>query len=160
MEPFGYNLFSNFGNEAKIRDWSVIFSSSFEREDFFNSGETCAVLKDGGEFPLESDMFTTEVIRVTSMSIHDFSSGVGIGSRSHDLFGAVIISRQISSSEAGENTVRTGRSSSERPGFSVLIAEMGKEDRMREILSTKNEPNVCARATNDAQSGSFGVGQR
>ena len=57
---------------------------------------------------LRRDMFTNEVIGVTSTSMHDFSSVVGKGSRPHALLGAYRISLCTSSSDAGEKDVSVG----------------------------------------------------
>ena len=92
--------------------------------------------------------------------MHDFSRAVGIGSRSHDLVGAVKISFRISSSEAGakeRSLVGSGLAGS------WAVPEGGspeKEERIREILSTKNEPKVLAKSLKEVHSGRTLAGRR
>jgi hypothetical protein len=92
-------------------------------------------LKAVGKAPSERDKFINLVIGITSTSMHDFSRVVGIGSRSQDLVGAVVISRFTSASEMGEKTFNSGRFGCPG-GLSVGMCEPveGKEAWMRGIV--------------------------
>jgi len=80
--------------------------SSLDRVGFFRRGVTWAVLKVDGKMPSASDRLIRRVMGVSKTSMHDFSSWVGMGSRSQDLAGAVLISFKISVSVTGEKKLR------------------------------------------------------
>ena len=70
--------------------------------------------------------------------MQDFSRRVGIGSKSHDLTGASMISLSTSLSETGvncDNLWREGAAVAESTKFGK--AEDGKEERIRDILLEK-----------------------
>ena len=126
---------------------------------FFRSGDTWAILNEAGKIPWERDIFTIAVIGVIKTSMQDFSKGVGIGSRSHDLFGESMMSRRISFSDAGQKLLILGTSGlvcSRLAGF----GETGNLDRMSVILLRKNDPKVSASSASELHSGSLMGGQR
>ena len=88
--------------------------------------------------PEDNDRLKSLVIGGRRESMQDFSRQVGIGSKSHDLTRARMISLSTSLSETGENCDKLWRvevAVTESTDFGK--AEEGKEERIRDILLEK-----------------------
>ena len=97
-------------------------------------------LKIDGNEPETRDMLTMSVMIGASMDRQSLSSDVGIGSRSHCLFGDELMSRVISSMAAGwKEVMLTGGDGGS--GVCGVVADGGMDDCSREILSEKNDAN-------------------
>ena len=81
---------------------------ALSRVAFFRSGLTKECLNADGNEPVESEKLTILVIVGRRTERHCLSSQVGMGSRSHCLFGESMMSLRISSSEAGEKAEKAG----------------------------------------------------
>ena len=135
-----YNLFNKFGNKTEVGYGgdSSFKTSSLHRLDFFSRVVTCASLKAGGKVPDDNDRLMSLVIGERKESMQDLSRRVGIGSNTHDLTGARMISLSTSVSETGENCDKLWRVKvAVTESTEIGKAEEGKEERIRDILSEK-----------------------
>ena len=108
-------------------------------DGFLSNGLTIECLKDDGKVPEVSDMLTILVMVGKRTGRHFLRSQVGMGSRSHCLFGESNMSLRISSSEAGVNEEKSGGGDGGCGwcGSEEVVGE--KARRSFSILSEKND---------------------
>ena len=113
---------------------------SGSKDGFLMSGVTMDCLKTDGNEPVAKETLTMLVIVGARVCRHSLSSDVGIGSRSHCLFGDDFIRRVISSTVAGWKPVKlTGGDGG--AGVCGEMVDAGIADWSRRILSEKNDAN-------------------
>ena len=81
------NLFNKFGNKTEVGHGAIVLKIFFAEQ----WGDMCK-LESGGEVADDTDRLMSLVTGGRRESIQDFSRRVGIGSKSHDLTGARMIS--------------------------------------------------------------------
>ena len=95
---FSHSFLCKFGDVAEVGNWSIVLESVSIKISFFSKGVTCAVLKQDEKLLPSRLSFTIYVIGVKSTLIQSRTSDVGIGSKSHDLFGVDLMILRTSSS--------------------------------------------------------------
>ena len=120
---------------------TLLFSSSFDKEDFFISGVTTALLKPSGTAPSNKEQFTSFVIEGSSISRQSLTRKVGQGSRRQDFVGEFLITFTISSGETSSNLTSPGRFTGDDK---EKDEELEKDSRILAILLVKKAANCSA----------------
>lgn len=115
------------------------------REGFLRRGETIECLKDDGKLPEDSERLTIRVMVGRRTGRHFLRSQVGIGSRSHCLFGDIFMSLRISTSVAGVNEEKSGGRDGGGGKCGLVVLDGVKARRSLSILSVKKDANESGR---------------
>ena len=94
-----HSFLYEFGDVAEVGHWSIILENILVKTSFFQQGCSMCSLKTGWELPSCREWFTIFVIGVKSTLMQSRTNDVGMGSRSHDLFGVDFMILRTSSSD-------------------------------------------------------------
>ena len=94
--------FNKFGDKAEVGHDAIVLQIFFAETGLLKQEGDMCKLQSGRERTDDNDRLMSLVIGGRRESMQDFSRHVGIGSKSHGLTGARIISLSTSLSETGE----------------------------------------------------------
>ena len=106
---------------------------------------TIECLKDDGKLPEDSERLTIRVMVGRRTERHFLRSQVGIGSRSHCLFGDRFMSLRISASVAGVKEEKSGGRDGGSGKCGLAVLDGVKARRSWLILSVKKDANESGR---------------